>query len=267
MKTIAKNVLLGSIILSTSISVAQARDIELPEKITFVADEWCPFNCTPNAEKEGYVMEIIRSSFGSNHEIEYKLSSWPDALKQVEVGSADCAIGASTTEAPNFIYMEKTIGKTIVSMWVKKDNPWRYEGPASISDINIATQEGWEYISHEFNQAIKKHKKITYISGETAVEDGIALLDSGKVDMYIESSSVFEYKANSKGMKEKFVEAGYTSSPVDLYIACSPVKTSTSVIVGILDRNLTIMRKNGKLEKILKKYGVKDWEKPSVHRR
>lgn len=266
MKNFCKTIFVPIVFLFGA-SSASSSDIELPEKITFVADEWCPFNCEPNSDKEGYVMEIIRSSFGQNHIIEYKLASWTDALKQVEVGSADCVIGASTTESPNSIYMEKTIGRTIVAMWVRKDNPWRYEGPSSISNISIATQEGWEYISHEFNQAIKKHKKLTYLSGERAIEDGIALLDSGKVDMYIESSSVFEYKTNTKGIRGKFAEAGYTSSPVDLYIACSPVKTSTNVIVGILDRNLTIIRKNGKLATILKKYGIKDWEKEVVHRR
>ncbi len=55
------------------------------ETFTVVADFWCPYNCEPNAEPEGFGIDILRQAFEAKGiTVEYILKPWDQALGVVE---------------------------------------------------------------------------------------------------------------------------------------------------------------------------------------
>lgn len=47
---------------------------------------------------------------------------------------------------------------------------------------------------------------------------------------------------------------------IDGYIACSPAKESSKVLMKLVDEGTDKLRQSGELQKILDKYGLKDWK-------
>lgn len=67
------------IIFSFTIEITNADNIEIQ------ADEWCPYTCQPNSDREGYLIDIARTIFEPiGHKITYVTTPWNRALNQAK---------------------------------------------------------------------------------------------------------------------------------------------------------------------------------------
>lgn len=78
-----------------------------------------PFNGSPDAEKPGYVVEILRSIFGADA-IDYQTLAWDEALKQVRAGKVDAVIGANAVEATGLIMPNEPVGIPRIALFALK---------------------------------------------------------------------------------------------------------------------------------------------------
>ena len=106
--------------------------VSIAETITIVADEWPPFNGKPQSNAEGYMVDVVRTVFNARGiEVIYQNVPWKRAIRGTLSGKYNAAIGASKNDGDGLIFPEEELARNVLAFYVKKGNPWRFEGPRS----------------------------------------------------------------------------------------------------------------------------------------
>jgi polar amino acid transport system substrate-binding protein len=235
--------------------------------LTVKADSWFPFNDDPASAKPGYVVELLRLIFEPQGiKIDYKLTPWNRSLAEVENGQADCVIGALKTDAPNFVFPLDSAGITKNVFFTNKDKKWKYTGIDSLSEIKLGVIADYSY-SDALDAYIKKYKgdakKITVLTGDTALDQGIRMLEKGRVDAIVEDESVCASKLGLMKLDPAhFPQVGFDGKAEMIYVAFSPhesKKATSAQHAARWDDGIKKLRASGELAKLLTKYGLKDW--------
>ncbi len=233
--------------------------------ITVCADNWCPYNCDPGSDNPGYIIEIVKQVFEkSGHSIDYKIMPWTRAITVCRAGEINAIVGASRTDAPDFVFPSNTLGQSGYGMFVAKTTAWTYSGIASLKGVSIGVIDDYTY-NEELDAYIKENrkdpKKVQVASGVDAREINIKKLEGGRIDAFLESPSVMLYSLNKMGLSDKFKMAGMVGKPDDIYIAFSPANPKSKEYAKILSEGIASLRKSGALATLLSTYGLKDWKK------
>ena len=231
------------------------------DEIVLVADEWCPYNCDPVSDKPGFMVEIATIAFAKQgHTIKYITLPWARAIISVRAGWYDGIIGSGKHETPDFIFPDTALGKATHTFYVKKENPWRYEGLDSLKAINLGVITKYSYgnLLEDYIKPNKGNRKVQIVTGNNALNKNIKKLLLGRIDALIEDKSVFNYHLHSTQAPDEFTDAGAAYSE-KVYIAFSPKIANSKNYAEILSNTIEELRTNGELAIILKKYGMEDW--------
>lgn len=239
------------------------------DTITIVADGWCPFNCQPGSEKPGYMIEIAQTVFSkAGHEIKYSNLQWDEALMETRQGTYTAVVGASKDDAPDFVFPEVSLGTAGSVFFVKEESSWHYAGLDSLKTVKIGIIKSYSYgdTLDSFFEQKEKTGEVLVSSGDQPLDVLIDQLMSGKIDALIEDPAVLTDYLVDNGMLDilsKLKEAGQEGVAQPIFIAFSPVNPKSKEYADILAKGLTELRKSGGLSQILKKYEIKDWQKPN----
>ncbi len=229
------------------------------KEFILLADEWCPYNCTPKTFHEGFAVEVIREILKSKgHTLKYKIINWPRAIKEVLKGNAHGVIGASVGETPGLIFMERSIFKAKDIFIVPQNSPIRKfsEKEFTSKDYTVAAVHGYSYNKIIDRFIASKSKKVILARGDQPLSVLVNLLKKKRVDVVIENASVWNYYLKKENMeKNTFREVGNISAQ-DIYIALSPVKKNSKLLLKILDDGLNEFEKTDHYKKLKSKYGI-----------
>ena len=129
------------------------------DTIYMYADDWCPYNCTPESEKPGFVIEIGRAIFEEyGHSVVYRRVPWERAIVMARKGDIHAIVGADQIEAPDFIFPENEQGVMEYRFYTQKNNPWVYSGLSSLGSQQLGVINGYSY-STELDKYIEETKK------------------------------------------------------------------------------------------------------------
>jgi polar amino acid transport system substrate-binding protein len=239
----------------------------LGDQIILVADEWCPYNCSPNSESKGYMIDLATQILGeSGHAVKYMALNWSRSIIKAREGKYHGILGACKAEAPDFIFTKEPVGLVDSHFWVKEGDPWRYKGVQSLKDRWLGIIQDYDY-GKKLGEYIKKNSgkfAVQVRAGDDALDILIRKLEHGRINTLNEDKNVFLYKVKMLGKQNMFEDAGHDLTPVEanyVYIAFSPFYLKkSSEYAKILNEGLIRYRKNGKLQKILSTYGLTDWK-------
>lgn len=258
MKTLTKLLILALMCLSIVLQRAHA------ETITLVADEWAPFNSTPNKQPEGYMVDVAREVFKANSiDVVYRLVPWNRALEGTRTGEYTGVIGPTKNEAPYLVFPKEELARNRLSFWVKKGNPWRFKNRDSIKQVSLGVIEGYDYRKWlNVYAATNRHnsKKVQFISGTNPMEMNLRKLMAGHVGAVVDNEAVIRYTAKQLGLLGGIEFAGYDSELAYCNIAFSPANPRSVYYARMLSEGIVKLRKNGRLKQILGVYGLKDWK-------
>ena len=240
------------------------------DTITVKSDEWCPFNCEPGSDAPGYMIEVAQIIFKkAGHELIYENMPWSRSIDHARKGKIDAIPGATKGEVPDFIFPDEEFGASITYFFVKKGTSWKFKDISSLEGIRIGVQDDYEYggMIDEYIEKNRDTQKVQVVKSDDPVTLNLKKLVKGNIDAYPEDKLVFLYKAKSMGVLEQVEEAGVI--PVDnkedfeatkIYLAFSPVNPKSAEYAKLLSDGIKEMRASGELQKILDKYGLKDWK-------
>ncbi len=226
------------------------------------ADEWYPMNGEPQSELPGYMIELAQHIFepmGIN--VDYQLLPWKRALAEARKGSVDCVVGALKEEAPDFIYPQHHWGIDQASVYVLKQDNWRFKGQLSeFSKRSTGVILGYFY-GDGLDEYITQHSgnSMQVVTGEKPLQQNISKLLAGRINGMIETNSVMKSHLKHLQISHKIIVAGSVGLPAAMYIACSPIKLNSQRYVNIIDQAMPKLRKSGKLKSILARYGLPLW--------
>lgn len=231
------------------------------DTVTLVADKWCPYNCAPNSSNPGLLIEIAEYGLKKGgHTVVYSVMPWARAIEESRAGKYSGLIGATTEEVPDFIYPKVGLAKSSDSLYVRKENPWRYTDMNSLKKISLGVIQDYFY-SEEIDQYIKKHSKdpahIQLASGEDPLELNIKKLEAGRIGAIIDDKYVIDYYLSTHGLNEKIIPAGTIGDDIDVYVAFSPALPKSSEYAQLVTEGVSELLSNGKMNEILLKYDLK----------
>jgi polar amino acid transport system substrate-binding protein len=236
------------------------------DQITIVADSWCPFTCDPGTPNPGYMIEIAQETFKkAGHTVVYKNVDWHNAVIEARKGKYTAIAGGYKSDAPDFVYPDKSLGTSQNIFFVKKGTAWKYSGVESLKKMKLGVAQGYSY-SDDLDKyiAANKGKPSIYVAaGDKPVKDNIQKLMKGEINVFIEDPSVYGNFCGTSNQLEVLGAvqvAGSTGPAEKVYIAFSPANPKSKEYAAILSQGVDRMRASGELKKILGKYFLKDWE-------
>nr|CRH05460.1 putative ABC transporter, periplasmic domain [Candidatus Magnetococcus massalia] len=263
-RSVWKSIWLGCLAI-LAVAVTPAKAVEKPlldqDVITLVADEWCPYNCAENAQMPGYLVEIARAAFAfKGRKVEYKVMPWSRALKLVNINYIHGALGAVPEEAPYLHYPRLSLGFSEDVFLTQKANNWRFEGPRSLLGMHIGLTK--DYFYGEMLETVfrRPQVRLTYVGGENTQNQLTLLLMADQIDAFIEDTNVIRHAARQMGMEKELRWAGQSGEQVSISIGFQPTALGKQLSQE-LDEGLERLRESGELARILKRYGLKDWQK------
>lgn len=225
------------------------------------ADHWCPFNCDPDAERPGFMVEIAREALGQfGHGVNYQTLNWTRSLDYARTGRIDGVIGTDPDEAPELVF-GPPLGTYQEAMAFRPGEMRALESPeameglrlGAISEYNYNTAAIGEYIEARSGDAIH----VQLLSGENALVQNLRKLAAGRVDVVPEDHSVLRYTLANLGMQNAF-EIALDDEISELFIAFSPERETSALYAAQLSEGLEHLRATGRLDQILARYGLSD---------
>lgn len=233
------------------------------EDILVVADPWCPYNCAPESDAPGYIVEIAKHAFESKgHRIVYQTIPWARAIDGTRNGTYDAIIGLGRDEAPDMIFPEQEIGIASHSFYVTEQSDWTFTGLASLQGVTLGVIKDYSYgtLYDDYIQANTDNaERVFTIAGNDSLQRTVRMLASGRIDVLVEDQNVLDYHLLAHGEKNQFIQAGIYAKE-KIYMAFSPANKTSAEYALLFDEALQELKKSGKLSDILNKYGLQEWD-------
>jgi len=246
--------------LLLGLSTASRADI-----IEVRADHWMPYNGDPEAERPGYVVELLRAAF-PNDTINYKTIPWAQACAELAEGKIDALLGAAPTDSPGAVLPELPIGSMRNVFYVKKGTAWRFKGIESLKSIRLAASAGYTYdtdgpLDTYLKQATEP--AVQFGTGDTPLEANIAKLRNAEVDALVEDASVMLWtlKKMQVPVGEVHSAGALVKEGTPLYIAFTAKKPVSKARAEQMSATVRKLRDSGELTKLLALYDLDDWKR------
>ena len=235
------------------------------DTLRIATDEWCPYDCLAeqNDGKVGYLGDLlIETMKARGHKVEFVEVNYTRGLELVREGKLDGTMACFREEAPDFIFPDFPLGKSNSTFFTHKDSSWKYTGTKSLKQAKmIGIIDGYDYVDPTVMEYLnKKTTNVLAMKGEKPLERLIEMLISGRITTIIEDKIVLEYKITQMDKVDLVKIAGVTDSVIDVFASFSPKKKKSKEYAKILSEETIKMREDGRLQVLLDKYGIKDWQ-------
>lgn len=250
-------------------------------KVLVVAsDEWCPYVCD-NANLPGFLVEIVTEIAAKNSlKVKFALTPLARALDLTEKGKIDIVLGLTPQHVSDFQLQKShlSFGGLYNDFYVRATDPWRFQ---SITDLEgalknnavLGTINGYEYGEKIENLLKDNAAHVFSASGNSPLQKQLRMLRLGRLDILLDSRFTVQYQLSKLSQKSAQLKTSTTSDPsivyagtegifIPLFLGFSPLLSKE--YIQIFDYGLSNLRENGQLNRILAKYGVRDWHQQSV---
>lgn len=252
----------GSRIATCTALLAAGPAAAAAETITLLADPWCPYNCEPGSDRPGFMVEIAREAFAlAGHDLDYQALNWMRSLYRVRQGEAHGVIGAIPAEAPDFIF-GPPLGTYLDTVAVRRGETLDLASPNPLEGKVVGAINGYEYVGSVADY-VREHgddrSKVQFVSGNDPLAQNLEKLLTGRVDVVAEVELVLLHKIAEQGMAGR-VEVMRAEEPEEIFIAFSPALEAPPRLVRDLETGLAVLRRSGRLEQIMARYGLEVWD-------
>ena len=245
-------VVLTALLLPLSVSATDVR---------IQCDRWMPLNGTPQEQPPGYAIELLVEVFAEQptDTITYTLEPWTTSIANATKGEADAVIGAAKDEAPRLLFPKEPIAHITYGFWALKDNRFTYSADA-LRTARIGVIKGYTYWPALDKLVQDKSSNITVYGGDNPLTDAIAGLVNGDIELFPEFKPVFAWALKEQELDPNDFVSKFEADGGLIYVAFTNSAHGQELATK-WDERIAAMRRTGKLQEILSRYGVTDWAK------
>jgi polar amino acid transport system substrate-binding protein len=230
--------------------------------ISLRADPWCPYNCRPDAERPGYLIELARAVFEPlGHRIDYRTLGWKRTIEAVRRGEVDGLAGAGVEDAPDLVFPDEPAGVAEPVIAVRRGEAFTFTGPASLEGRVIGAILGYEFggpVEDHLRRHARDGRRVQWVSGTDGAVQNLRKLLAGRIDGALDDRAVIDHYARELGIGERLELVGLgVRQPIGL--AFSPRRPEAEAHARAFAEGVRRLRASGELAAILARYGLADW--------
>ena len=244
-----------------SATTTASEDIATERTLTLAADPWCPYNCAPGGDQEGYLIDIARQVFEPlGYRVQYLNLPWRRALEFSRRGVIDGAVGV--TEGTEFGHLlgNQVLGYDETVLISRMGETLQYRRASDLKGLRVGVINNYSYDNGgELDTFIASNvNNVRVLYHEAALESLLQMLVANRVDVVLENRIVALYSIDRLRLTErlKIVPTGIRNA---LYIGFTP-NAKSQQLKALLDKGIQSLRENGELDRILRRYGLQDWQ-------
>ncbi|MCR9236328.1 MAG: transporter substrate-binding domain-containing protein [Alphaproteobacteria bacterium] len=258
MKIIAGSLLRSLAMCSTLLittATAQA------DTIVLKSDLWCPYNCEPDSELPGYMIEVAQEALGMfGHTVVYEKLNWLRSVEKARHGEIDGVIGAVEEEVEGFV-LGPPLGPLVDGIVTRIGEELDLSQAEPLEGLTLGGINGYEYVG-PLGDYIEKyrdnHNLVQFVSGDNALDMNLQKLIAGRIDVVAEDYQVILYRLRAGDLADKFTVV-HNEQPDPGYIAFSPKNPNSELYAKQLEEGLNELRASGRLAEIMAKYSLPVW--------
>ncbi len=229
-------------------------------KLTIAGDYWCPYNCMPDSENEGFLVDLTkRALYIYGVDIEYKMMPWHEALQKVSKGEIDGIIAVTDVDASNLITTDVPSEYSQTEAFVRAGDKWVYDGLSSLRGKKLGV-----IMDYNLDEDIKNFVGINYAKdpsrfviedGKNSDADSVNNLVKKKNDIYVEDVRVMNYYIKTHDLSSYIKSAGViTKEKLPLYIAFNKNIPKIQDYIGFLEEGIASLKATGEYKYLRQKY-------------
>ena len=230
------------------------------KKLVLVGDYWCPYNCTENADYQGFLLDVTRRALHIyGIDIEYKLMPWHETLTEIKKGRIDGILGISQIKGLPIVTTKLPLEYSTTSAFIRADTDWMYDGFPSLRGKKIGI-----IMDYNLNEDMSNFVGMNYTTnpgmfvvedGKNAVIDSITNLIDGTTDLYIEDQRVVEHYIREHDLTHHIKNAGKVSKDkLPLYVAFNAQIPNVKEYIKFLEEGIASLKATGEYEDLRAKY-------------
>ncbi len=211
-------------------------------------------------ERPGFSIEILQSVARlQGWKLKFEVMPFSRQVIATRKGQVDGMIAIFKTDAPDLLFPNQPIGQASNCFFALDKSDFRFPDRTSLDDYKIGVTNGFTYGLVDQYIAENIGKNIISLSGDDkdVLTRLINMLQENRIDTFIEAETVVNYHLQEKGIKN-IKNVGCTRT-LKAFIAFSPSLQNSKKRITAFDQTVKQLRSSGQLQKILEKYGVKDW--------
>ena len=237
--------------------------------IAFGVNSWCPHVCDPSVEQglHGYTTDIVTEIFeGSGYRIEIVAAPFARLVEMSRQQAINLA-SIYKEEADFLSFAPTPTGVTQEAIFVRRGLDWKFEGPASLRALErIGVISAAKYGDTGVDGYIASGAdNLVSLTGVEISERFTQMLMSNRIDAAITETSVMRYAMREAGVEPDAFDVFPIGTGSPLFLGISQSEKSPEEIVSIFEEGIVALRKSGRLEEIMKAYGLKDWHKTGAY--
>jgi polar amino acid transport system substrate-binding protein len=233
------------ILLMTIPAISHAKSVSM------TSNPWSPFY-GPELEDDGFISVIVRESFSAaGYDSELKFTEWTEALTAVERGDLDVLMGAYYSEEREKLYHYSLPIHSLLT------------GAIALNTLALDFYSSYEVLNNyklgKIDQSVVSKHFDSYpfdsMTGYKGVEEGVAALLKGDIDLYVDSFEVVKQAVNNAGHDARTLKM--LNPPVeqnDLFILVSKNIPNALKIRDDFNKGFITIQQNGTYENILKRF-------------
>ena len=224
------------------------------ETFTVVSDYWCPYNCEPNAEPEGFGIDILRQAFEAKGiTVEYILRLWNEALAVVESNQFHAVMSANKTDSRKLLYPDSYFSRSTTCFFKQKNNDWSFNGVQSLKYVQLGVIKSYSYGALLDKYLAVERNNIHWVSGSNPLDRLLVKMKAGEIDVIIEDKHVFQYQVSSSDSSGGF-KTDYCLPPANIYMAFAPNHPDTQRYMEIYNQRMKALLKGETYKVIMRRY-------------
>lgn len=234
--------------------------------LVMVGDNWCPYNCEPQAPQRGYMVDVLEKVLAPYFTLTYQLKPWSRAVTMVESGEAQILIATPSTTLQKIV-PSAPMGVDQSCFFVRKGNPWRYKRLSDLNAVRLGVVQDYRYDDNgPLDSLIAGYRnrndvRLETAVGENALESNFRKLKAGRMDVVVENENVGRYMVQTLKLDDSVDFAQCANHHVaTTHVAVSSKRADAKQILSIINNGVAELRRNGTLNTILKAYGMVDWQ-------
>jgi len=205
-----------------------------------------PFKFVQGNNLKGFDIDFTELLFESrDYSIEYSSGTWDKVYDDLVKGRIDtCGMMAVSDERKKHILYSKTVFKTYIALYAKKNTPG--VSINNLSKYRIAVGKG-QYAESLLKDKLHIDDYLTF----NTVEEAIDSLDRGEADLLFENQEVVNYFLIEKKLKGEIIPQATNLFPTEIAYG---VNRNRPDLVGYMNERITKLQKTGVYDELYQKY-------------